>query len=855
LAKSSKLHIKNEQLAGAINLSGLKAKLSRKKEEEPEKPKKKPSKKTAATEKPTKAVKTKKETKEKTTTKKRAAPRSKKVKKEPPVVEDIVIEPQAQLEPIVEEETKVVLEKPEPKPEKLEPKREAPKSKVEKKEPPVFLSALKENPDKLGPVQGKEISRFKKTHPEKPVESQAPKKKPAVKEGVEEEQTTKKKPEGIGWTWRESKGRKKGEEATPGKKGKAGSGKRIDEDARLRRGLHADDDEGEIRRRRRQRARIQTEVQEVVRPTAISVRLPVSVKDLAGEMKVKASQLISALFMQGVVVTLNDQLDDETLVQLLGHDIGCEITIDTSEEERIRITSESVADEIKADDPSNLVFRPPVVTFMGHVDHGKTSIIDAIRKSNIAAGEAGAITQHIGAFVCSTDSGGISIIDTPGHEAFSAMRERGASVTDIAVLVIAGDEGMRDQTYEALNQAREANATIIVALNKSDKPNFDQELIFRQMAECELLPEAWGGQTVTVACSALTKAGIPELLEMISLQAEVLELKANPNKRARGVVIESEMTRGFGPVSTVLVQNGTLRVGDALVFGTTYARVKTMRDDSGKEVDQAGPSIPVRIHGLSGLPSAGEDFIVVESEKEAKTIAEKRQEGQRQLAFQMRKKRSVEKMMEAAGGEKKEVPLIIRADVQGSLDALKTALMKIKSKKVELNIVSMEVGEVSESDVQLAAASKAAILGFHTSVEAHAEPMIKALGVQVLSHDVIYHAQDAIKELMRSCLDKIAEERDIGKAEVRVIFKSSQIGQIAGCMVLDGNVSRGAQVRVIRNGENIAKSSIVSMKRVKDDVKEASKGMECGIILQGFDDFQEGDIFEVFTVTYREQEL
>jgi translation initiation factor IF-2 len=596
--------------------------------------------------------------------------------------------------------------------------------------------------------------------------------------------------------------------------------------------------------------------EEVIRPKSLKVRIPITVKDLAAEMKLKASQLIAKLLMKGVVITLNDFLDDETTIQLLGHDFDCEVTIDRTEEDRLRITDKTIKQEVQESPLESLVLRPPVVAFMGHVDHGKTSLIDAIRKSKLAAGEAGEITQHIGAFKCHTDAGDLTILDTPGHEAFSAMRARGAEVTDIVVLVVAGDEGIRAQTMEAIEQAQAAHVPIVVAINKCDKPNFNAETVYRQLADNQLLPETWGGQTITVNCSAITMQGVKELLEMLALQAEILELKANSNFRARGTVIESQMHKGLGAVATLLVQNGTLRLGDALVFSQQFARVKTMHDEHGRELTEAGPSTPVKITGLSDLPEAGSEFIVVKSEKEAMEIAEKRSEGQRhaQLA---QAKRGVEGFLaeKANGIQKKVLNLILRADVQGSVEALKTSLLKIASKKIELNIISAAVGEISESDVQLAQASKATIIGFHTQVESHAESLIKELKVTVKLHDIIYHAVDDVRSIMLSMLDKIPQETDIGEAEVKAVFKASQLGNIAGCMVNEGTIKRSAHVRLLREKKVVWKGPIHSLKRVKEDVREVTKGYECGIVLQNNNDVKVGDILQAFEITYLEQEL
>lgn len=625
-------------------------------------------------------------------------------------------------------------------------------------------------------------------------------------------------------------------------------------DARDKLGLRDSEEDQHWRKKRSAKPRQMEEVP--VRPTSLKVRIPISIKDLASEMKLKASQLIAKLFAQGVVVTLNDLLEDETTIQLLGHEFGCEIQIDTTEEKRIRITDQTIREEIQKANPDDLQIRPPVVAFMGHVDHGKTSLIDAIRKSNRAAGEAGAITQHIGAFRCSTAVGDIAILDTPGHEAFSAMRARGADVTDIVVLVIAGDEGMRQQTVEALQHAKAAKVTIVVALNKSDKPNFNAENVYRQLAENELLPEVWGGQTITVNCSAVTGEGIPQLLEMLALQAEVLELRADPTARARGSVLESEMHKGMGSIATVLVQNGTLRIGDAVVFSQLWGRIKTMRDEFGRELKEAGPSTPVEITGLSGLPEAGQEFIVVKNEKEAREIAEARMIGQRQINLLQTKKLSMDNLFQqAAETNKKILNIIIRADVQGSLEALKVALMKIESKKAEINIIFAGVGEISESDVQLAAASKAVIVGFHTQIESHADMLVKQLGVQARLHNIIYHAIDDVKVLLGGLLDKIAIETEQGKAEVKAIFKSSHYGIIAGCQVIEGAIKRSNMVRVRRDKEVVWKGGIASLKRVKEDVREVAKGLECGIVLSNFTEVAEGDILEAYDVDYITQEL
>jgi len=625
-------------------------------------------------------------------------------------------------------------------------------------------------------------------------------------------------------------------------------------DSRARRGLVSEDDEAWRKKRNFKQKKLIVE-EKITRPNKIKVKLPISIKDLASEMKIKASEIIAKLLLQGTILTLNDLLDDEVVVQVLGHDFGCEIAIDVSEEQRLRITDMTIKEEISKIPMEKLTTRPPVVTFMGHVDHGKTSLIDAIRSTNMAAKEAGAITQHIGAFYTQTPSGIITILDTPGHEAFIEMRERGAMVTDIVVLVIAGDEGIREQTIEAMNQAKTANVPIIVAINKSDKPGFDPEKVYRQLADLELLPEIWGGKTITVNCSAAKKTGIKELLEMICLQAEVLELKANPDARARGTILESEMHKGLGVVATILVQNGTLHCGDAIVFGTHFGKVKTIHNQFDQNLQDAEISMPVKITGLSDLAEAGCEFIVVQNEKTARELAYARQEGHKASQLKQTKK-SIDIFMEKKKtGEKKILPIIIKADVQGSLEALKSSLAKIKSEKVELNIVGEGIGEIAESDIQLAAASKAVIIGFHTQMESHAESLIKQCQITVKEGEIIYHLIDDVKALMKSLLNKIEQEIDRGSVLVKAIFKSSQYGIIAGCVVQDGFVNRNHFVRILRNKEIIHKGKITSLKRQKDDVKEVQKGIECGIVIDGFNTIKEGDIIQTYDITYLEQDL
>ncbi len=626
-------------------------------------------------------------------------------------------------------------------------------------------------------------------------------------------------------------------------------------DSRDKYGLRVGEEQ-RFRRRKGRRPKASGSDVPVIRPNTLSVRLPIPLKDLAAAMKLKASQLVQKLFMQGVMMTLNDLLDDETMVQLLGSEFDCEITIDTTEEERIRITDKSIREELAETDADQLQPRGPVVAFMGHVDHGKTSLIDRVRSSNIVAGEAGAITQHIGAFQTTTEQGPITILDTPGHEAFTAMRARGADVTDVVVLVVAGDEGIKAQTHEAIQHARAAGVIILVAINKSDKPGFDPDNVYRQLAELELLPEKWGGQTVTVNCSASTGEGISELLEMIALQSDVLELKGNATSRARGTVLESEMHKGLGATATVLVQNGTLKHNDPVVFDDLWGRVKTMKDEFGSELSDAGPGMPVAITGLSGVPQAGSEFIVVGNEKEAREIADARQQTEKERRLALRKRKATETLLQqAAEAEKKVLNLILRADVQGSLEALKNSLGKISSDKAEINVIFEGVGAISESDVELATASGAVIIGFHTNVESHADELVRQHKVVVRTHDVIYHAVDDVTALLTGRLDEVAEEHETGKAEVRATFKSSAIGIIAGCFINEGLIKRNHKLRQLRNGEVIWKGNIANIKREKEDVKEIKAGFECGITLDGQRDIEVGDILEAYEITYVKQEL
>lgn len=611
------------------------------------------------------------------------------------------------------------------------------------------------------------------------------------------------------------------------------------------------------RRRRFGKNKTKKTMETVIRPKELTVKIPVQLKDLAAQLKVKAAEVIQKLFKQGLIITINDYLDDPTTIELIGHEFECDITIDTSQEERLQVTGESIEEEISKEDPAKLQKRPPIVTVMGHVDHGKTSIIDAFRKSQLASGEAGAITQHIGAFTCKTDHGGFTVLDTPGHEAFTAIRSRGASATDIVVLVIAGDEGIKPQTEEAIEQAKKAGVPMIIAINKMDKEGFSPDNIYRELSERDILVEAWGGDVISVNCSAKTGEGIASLGEMIALQTDVLELKANPDKRARGVVLESELHKGLGSTATLLVQNGTLRKGDALLFEYEYGRVKTMQDEHSKFLEKALPSTAVSVTGLSGVPLAGQEFLVVESEKEARKIAEARKSENQKLMLRQSRRKNLDTLLEqnAAQKEKKILNIILKADVGGSVEAIKNSLKNIPTDKVDLNFIRTDVGQIAESDIELAEASNAIIVGFHTKVESHAEGMIKQKKIKVFLHDVIYHLIDDVKEHMRSLLDKLRQENDSGEAKVLATFKSSQLGVIAGCQVMSGIVKRGQLARVFRGDEMLWEGTLSSLKRHKDDVKEVKKDLECGIVLHGFSAFAADDVIKTYEITYIEQEL
>jgi translation initiation factor IF-2 len=486
---------------------------------------------------------------------------------------------------------------------------------------------------------------------------------------------------------------------------------------------------------------------------------------------------------------------------------------------------------------------------MGHVDHGKTSILDAIRKTDVAAGEAGGITQHIGAHFVRSTKGDVVFLDTPGHEAFTEMRSRGAKVTDIVVLVVAADDGVMDQTREAINHARAAGVPIVVAINKIDKPEANPDRVKAELAEYDLTPEEWGGQTIYCETSAKQNLGIEELLEQILLQAEILELKADPQRKAKGWVVEAKLHKGLGAVATILVQHGTLRVGDAFVVGENYGRVRSMHDDKGVVIEEAGPSMPVEVHGLSGVPRAGDEFVVVPDEKMAKGIANQRQMKQREAALATGTKISLENLFEhLQGGEAKELRVVLRADVQGTMEAFSSAIEKLSTEDVKVKIIHQGSGAIIESDVLLASASEATIFGFNVRPSAKAKELARNENVEIRLYDVIYHALEDIRKAMVGLLEPTFEEEVIGSAEVRDIFHHPKAGTIAGSYVTEGKIERNARIRVVRDSVVIYTGKISSLRRFKDDVKDVASGFECGISIENYNDVRVGDILEVFVM-------
>jgi translation initiation factor IF-2 len=574
----------------------------------------------------------------------------------------------------------------------------------------------------------------------------------------------------------------------------------------------------------------------------LQLKIPLTVKELSVKLSVKPNELIKRLMQMKIMATINQLLNEEVIVKIT-KEFGFTI-------ERLPSLKEELLQAHKEEDHTQTLYpRAPVVTMMGHVDHGKTSLLDLIRKTRVAARESGSITQHIGAYEVNINNKKITFLDTPGHEAFTAMRARGANATDIVVLVVAADDGIMPQTVEAIDHARAANVPIVVAINKCDLPNINIARVKAQLGQYNLVPEDMGGKTITVNVSAKTGQGIDELLEMILLEAEMLELKANPHRPARGVVVESKLSRGRGPSATVLIQNGSLRVGDVLICGDYYARIKSMINDCGEQLRQAGPAAPVEISGLSGVPEAGEEFYVVADEKKAREFSLRRLEEKRLKGAATLAHVSLEDFYQQfKEGKIKELNIVLKADVQGSLEALLQSLQKLSTKEIAIKIIHSGVGNINISDIVLAAASSAIVIGFHVDIESRAKQMAEKEKVDIKLYNIIYEATSDIKSALEGMLEPHIKEVFLGRAQVRQLFKISKLGNVAGCMVLAGKMVRDAPCRLIRNNEEIFKGKIASLKKFKEDAKEVTAGSECGIAISNFNNVRVADIIECFGI-------
>ncbi|MET3682179.1 translation initiation factor IF-2 [Alkalibacillus flavidus] len=575
-------------------------------------------------------------------------------------------------------------------------------------------------------------------------------------------------------------------------------------------------------------------------PEKITYQGSLTVGELADKLNKDSSEIIKKLMMLGVMATINQQLDSET-IELICDDYGIEV------EEEIVVDQTDINNYIQEDAEEDLGVRPAIVTIMGHVDHGKTTLLDSIRETKVTEGEAGGITQHIGAYQIEQDNKEITFLDTPGHAAFTSMRSRGAQITDIAILVVAADDGVMPQTVEAINHAKAAEVPIIVAVNKVDKEGADASRVMQELTEYELVPEDWGGETIYVPLSALKGEGIDNLVEMINLVAEVEELKANPNKEANGTVIEAQLEKGRGSVATLLVQNGTLNKGDSLVVGKHYGKVRAMTNDVGKSVSKAGPSMPVEVIGLNGVPQAGDQFLVFKDDKQAKHIAQIREQKELEEQRESTGKINVDELFEQIKqGDLKEINAIVKADVQGSAEAVASSLRKIEVEGAKINIIHTGVGAITESDIILASASNGLVIGFNVRPDNNAKRAAENEGVDIRLHRIIYKVIEEMEAAMKGMLDPVYEEKVIGQIEVRETFKVSKIGTIAGAYVTDGKVTRNSGVRVIRDGIVQFEGEIDSLKRFKDDVKEVQQNYECGITVKNYNDIKEGDIIEAF---------
>ena len=580
----------------------------------------------------------------------------------------------------------------------------------------------------------------------------------------------------------------------------------------------------------------------------IKVGDEITVGELASRLKVTAAEVIKKLFLYGIMASINEVIDFDT-AEIVATDLGAKV------EKEVVVTIEDKIIDDSEDDEANLLPRSPVVCVMGHVDHGKTSLLDAIRHTSVTSTESGGITQHIGAYRVNLDGEEITFLDTPGHAAFTSMRARGAMATDIAILVVAADDGIMPQTIEAINHAKAAGIQVVVAINKMDKPDVNPDRILQQLTEHEIVPEEWGGDTICVPVSAKTGMNIDKLLESVLLIAEMKELKANPNRKAKGIVIEAKLDKGRGPIATLLVQNGTLKSGDIIVAGTAVGRVRVMTDYKGKKIDEAGPSVPVEIAGLAEAPNAGDAFDAVSDERLARELVEQRKQTEKEAQFNSVQKVTLDNLFSTIeAGEMKELNIIVKADVQGSVEAVKQSLEKLSNEEVRVRVIHGGVGAVNESDVMLANASNAIIIGFHVRPDPVAAANAERDHVEMRMYMVIYDCIEDVEAAIKGMLAPKYRDVDLGRIEVRSTFKISSVGTIAGCYVLSGKVQRNAKIRVVRDGIVIAEDEIDSLRRFKDDVKEVNTGYECGIGLVKFNDIKEGDIFEAYiTEEYRDQ--
>ena len=608
------------------------------------------------------------------------------------------------------------------------------------------------------------------------------------------------------------------------------------------------DEDGEVSNRRykslKKKKDVQAPTQYAKIEKAVITSKIVPIKVLSEKIGKTGTEIIKQLFNLGIVKTINESIDFET-AELVANELGIELELkvdDTAEESLSKVSADDENDE-------NLVPRPPVVTIMGHVDHGKTSLLDYIRKANVASGEAGGITQHIGAYTVTLNGSPITFLDTPGHEAFTTMRLRGAMVTDIAVIVVAADDCIMPQTVEAINHAKAAGVQIIVAVNKIDKPGATPDRVLQQMTDYDLVPEVWGGTVPVCYVSAKTGQGVSELLETILLVAEVSELKANPNRMAKGSIIEAKLDKGRGPVATILVQNGTLHVGDNVVAGTVCGKIRNMFDDKGRIVKSAGPSTAVSVLGFEEVPNAGDQLIAAEDASLARKVAEERKLKQKEEIAAQNKPASLDDIFsQLSTGETKELNLIIKADVQGSVEAVKQSLLKLSSDEVKVKVVHGAVGAINESDIMLAKTSNAVVIGFNIRPDNNAKVIAEREKIDVRTYSIIYEAIDDVEKAIKGMLDPKFKENTLGRAEVRQVYKITGVGTVAGCMVIDGKIVRNCKVRLLRAGVIIYDGQLSGLKRFKDDVKEVARGYDCGMSIQNFSDIKEGDVIEAYVM-------